>query len=163
MKIDLQLFSYHLMNQILLMSLSFVMIFFRMKEIGISPEDKVICFGQLLGMCDYLTFPLGKLENLHFHSALKRHSHKNELLLKTFHKLQKKRKRTELKENLLTRSIGLFGLQIHSLRPGKGSVAIPVAASSGESRNTDKDKERKKSLAERDYEAFAERTAILHA
>jgi proline dehydrogenase len=31
----------------------------RMKEIGISPEDKVICFGQLLGMCDYITFPLG--------------------------------------------------------------------------------------------------------
>lgn len=33
----------------------------KMKEIGISPEDKVICFGQLLGMCDYITFPLGKL------------------------------------------------------------------------------------------------------
>jgi len=31
----------------------------QMKEIGISPEDKVICFGQLLGMCDYITFPLG--------------------------------------------------------------------------------------------------------
>lgn len=31
-----------------------------MKSIGISPEDKVICFGQLLGMCDYITFPLGK-------------------------------------------------------------------------------------------------------
>lgn len=31
-----------------------------MKEIGICPEDKVICFGQLLGMCDYITFPLGK-------------------------------------------------------------------------------------------------------
>lgn len=31
-----------------------------MEEIGISPEDKVICFGQLLGMCDYITFPLGK-------------------------------------------------------------------------------------------------------
>jgi len=30
-----------------------------MKEIGVSPEDKVICFGQLLGMCDYITFPLG--------------------------------------------------------------------------------------------------------
>lgn len=33
----------------------------KMKEIGISPEDKVICFGQLLGMCDYITFPLGRL------------------------------------------------------------------------------------------------------
>lgn len=46
----------------------------KMKEIGISPEDKVICFGQLLGMCDYITFPLGKLlrliENLHFFSFL---------------------------------------------------------------------------------------------
>lgn len=32
----------------------------QMKEIGIHPEDKVICFGQLLGMCDYITFPLGQ-------------------------------------------------------------------------------------------------------
>lgn len=31
----------------------------KMKEIGVSPEDKVICFGQLLGMCDYITMPLG--------------------------------------------------------------------------------------------------------
>ena len=31
-----------------------------MKEVGVSPEDKVICFGQLYGMCDYITFPLGK-------------------------------------------------------------------------------------------------------
>lgn len=36
----------------------------KMKEIGISPEDKVICFGQLLGMCDYITFPLGMSLNL---------------------------------------------------------------------------------------------------
>ncbi|XP_018330006.1 proline dehydrogenase 1, mitochondrial isoform X2 [Agrilus planipennis] len=32
----------------------------KMKEIGILPEDKVICFGQLLAMCDYITFPLGQ-------------------------------------------------------------------------------------------------------
>lgn len=31
----------------------------KMKEIGVEPEDKVICFGQLLAMCDYITFPLG--------------------------------------------------------------------------------------------------------
>ncbi|XP_055846223.1 proline dehydrogenase 1, mitochondrial isoform X1 [Episyrphus balteatus] len=32
----------------------------KMDEIGIEPEDKVICFGQLLGMCDFITFPLGQ-------------------------------------------------------------------------------------------------------
>lgn len=32
----------------------------KMKEIGILPEDKVICFGQLLGMQDPITFSLGK-------------------------------------------------------------------------------------------------------
>ncbi|GJQ79910.1 hypothetical protein Trydic_g18354 [Trypoxylus dichotomus] len=32
----------------------------QMKEIGVEPEDKVICFGQLLAMCDYITFPLGQ-------------------------------------------------------------------------------------------------------
>lgn len=32
----------------------------KMKEIGVEPEDKVICFGQLLAMCDYITFPLGE-------------------------------------------------------------------------------------------------------
>lgn len=32
----------------------------KMKEYGIEPSDKVICFGQLLAMCDYITFPLGK-------------------------------------------------------------------------------------------------------
>ncbi|CAH0548852.1 unnamed protein product [Brassicogethes aeneus] len=32
----------------------------KMREFGIEPADKVICFGQLLAMCDYITFPLGQ-------------------------------------------------------------------------------------------------------
>ena len=32
----------------------------RMQELGIRSTDKVICFGQLLGMCDQMSFPLGQ-------------------------------------------------------------------------------------------------------
>ncbi|CAH1113949.1 unnamed protein product [Psylliodes chrysocephalus] len=32
----------------------------KMREFGIEPSDKVICFGQLFAMCDYITFPLGQ-------------------------------------------------------------------------------------------------------
>jgi len=32
----------------------------KMKELGIKGDDRLICFGQLLGMCDNLTFPLGQ-------------------------------------------------------------------------------------------------------
>ncbi|NXS14947.1 PROD dehydrogenase, partial [Neodrepanis coruscans] len=32
----------------------------RMMELGIHPSEKKVCFGQLLGMCDQITFPLGE-------------------------------------------------------------------------------------------------------
>ena len=32
----------------------------RMEEWNIEPEDKVICFGQLFGMCDHISFPLAQ-------------------------------------------------------------------------------------------------------
>ncbi|KAF2362579.1 Proline dehydrogenase domain [Trinorchestia longiramus] len=31
-----------------------------MKQFGVKPEDRVICFGQLLGMCDHISLPLGQ-------------------------------------------------------------------------------------------------------
>ena len=30
-----------------------------MQEYNINPQDRIICFGQLLGMCDYISFYLG--------------------------------------------------------------------------------------------------------
>ena len=33
---------------------------FRMHELDIGPQDRLVYFGQLLGMCDQVTFPLGK-------------------------------------------------------------------------------------------------------
>ena len=41
-----------------------------MKELGIKGDERLICFGQLLGMCDNLTFPLGKTQK-HFFEWLK--------------------------------------------------------------------------------------------
>jgi proline dehydrogenase len=32
----------------------------KMNELGIKGDERLICFGQLLGMCDNLTFPLGQ-------------------------------------------------------------------------------------------------------
>jgi len=32
----------------------------RMKELGLDPQERVLCFAQLLGMCDQITFPLGQ-------------------------------------------------------------------------------------------------------
>ncbi|XP_047739020.1 proline dehydrogenase 1, mitochondrial isoform X2 [Hyalella azteca] len=31
-----------------------------MKQFGVQPEDRLICFGQLLGMCDHISLPLGQ-------------------------------------------------------------------------------------------------------
>ncbi|XP_064530592.1 proline dehydrogenase 1, mitochondrial isoform X5 [Pseudopipra pipra] len=33
----------------------------RMMELGIHPSEKKVCFGQLLGMCDQITFPLASI------------------------------------------------------------------------------------------------------
>ncbi|KAK8381584.1 hypothetical protein O3P69_018580 [Scylla paramamosain] len=32
----------------------------KMQDYGIHPQDRVICFGQLLGMCDHISLPLGQ-------------------------------------------------------------------------------------------------------
>jgi hypothetical protein len=37
-----------------------------MKKYNIGPTDKLVCFGQLLGMCDFVSFPLGKLNSFFF-------------------------------------------------------------------------------------------------
>ncbi len=31
----------------------------KMQEYNINPQDRIVCFGQLLGMCDYISFYLG--------------------------------------------------------------------------------------------------------
>lgn len=37
----------------------------RMEELGIGPKDRLVYFGQLLGMCDQVSFPLGKFYSIH--------------------------------------------------------------------------------------------------
>ena len=42
----------------------------RMAELGLDPQERVLCFAQLLGMCDQITFPLGKAH--HFKNKYKK-------------------------------------------------------------------------------------------
>lgn len=35
----------------------------RMNELGIKPDDGSVCFGQLYGMCDHITYELGRFSN----------------------------------------------------------------------------------------------------
>lgn len=37
-----------------------VVVLCRMKDNSIGPQDRLICYGQLFGMCDHISFPLGK-------------------------------------------------------------------------------------------------------
>jgi hypothetical protein len=37
-----------------------------MNEYQINPADRTVCFGQLFGMCDYISFYLGILSNYFF-------------------------------------------------------------------------------------------------
>ena len=111
-----------------------------MKENGIGPQDRLICFGQLLGMCDHISFPLGKLELLSYmvpfaflHNILASYTcikNVNVLKMIIFMKI------------IFKRPSRVLGVQVCTLWTSGGSPSLPLETGHGEPRSSKEGQER---------------------
>ena len=108
----------------------------KMKEFGIEPEDKVICFGQLLAMCDYITFPLGEWTRGGAVGGID--------------------------VEFGFRSEWGLGLQIYSVRACQRGAAVPVQKGPREQGRAEEDQEGEEVTGERDPKAFRNRKMVVH-